>query len=255
MKNRLKKHLPNAITCANLFSGCIGIVFAFQGNLIAAAYAIFLSAIFDFFDGLASRVLKSFSGIGKDLDSLADMVSFGVLPAVIMYQLLLQAHQIDNVSTYLNFIAFLIPVFSALRLAKFNVDTRQSENFIGLPTPANAILIASFPLIIDHHNRYYTPYLLNPYVLSVFIVIMCSLLVAEVPMMSLKFKNKDFNENIFRYLLLLFSAILILFFKFAAVPVVIFIYVTLSIIQFKFTHVSVMGGSSKDVKTSPDKHL
>ena len=255
MKNRLKKHLPNAITCANLFSGCIGIVFAFQGNLIAAAYAIFLSAIFDFFDGLASRVLKSFSGIGKDLDSLADMVSFGVLPAVIMYQLLLQAHQIDNVSTYLNFIAFLIPVFSALRLAKFNVDTRQAENFIGLPTPANAILIASFPLIIDHHNRYYTPYLLNPYVLSVFIVIMCSLLVAEMPMMSLKFKNKDFNENIFRYLLLLFSAILILFFKFAAVPVVIFIYITLSIIQFKFTHVSVISGSSKDVKTSPDKHL
>lgn len=255
MKNRLKKHLPNAITCANLFSGCIGIVFAFQGNLIAAAYAIFLSAIFDFFDGLASRVLKSFSGIGKDLDSLADMVSFGVLPAVIMYQLLLQAHQIDNISTYLNFIAFLIPVFSALRLAKFNIDTRQSENFIGLPTPANAILIASFPLIIDHHNRYFTPYLINPYILSVFIIIMCSLLVAEMPMMSLKFKNKDFNENIFRYLLLLFSAILILFFKFAAVPVIIFIYVTLSIIQFKFTNMSVMGGSSKDIKTSPDKHL
>jgi len=248
MKNRVKKHLPNAITCANLFSGCIGIVFAFQGNLIAAAYAIFLSAIFDFFDGLASRVLKSFSGIGKDLDSLADMVSFGVLPAVIMYQLLLQAHQIDNVSTYLNFIAFLIPVFSALRLAKFNVDTRQAENFIGLPTPANAILIASFPLIIDHHNRYYTPYLLNPYILSIFIIVMCSLLVVEMPMMSLKFKNRDFNENIFRYLLLLFSAILILFFKFAAVPVIIFIYVTLSIIQFKFTSVSIMSGTPKDVK-------
>jgi CDP-diacylglycerol--serine O-phosphatidyltransferase len=248
MKNRVKKHLPNAITCANLFSGCIGIVFAFQGNLIAAAYAIFLSAIFDFFDGLASRVLKSFSGIGKDLDSLADMVSFGVLPAVIMYQLLLQAHQIDNISTYLNFIAFLIPVFSALRLAKFNVDTRQAENFIGLPTPANAILIASFPLIIDHHNRYYTPYLLNPYILSIFIIVMCSLLVVEMPMMSLKFKNRDFNENIFRYLLLLFSAILILFFKFAAVPVIIFIYVTLSIIQFKFTSVSIMSGTPKDVK-------
>src|SRR5271154_7083257 len=236
MKNRLKKHLPNAITCANLFSGCVGIVLAFRGELVAAAYAIFLSAIFDFFDGLASRVLKSFSGIGKDLDSLADMVSFGVLPAVIMYQLLLQAHQINNVSTYLNFIAFLIPVFSALRLAKFNVDMRQSENFIGLPTPANAILIASFPLIIDHHNRYYTPYLLNPYILSVFIIIMCSLLVAEMPMMSLKFKNKDFNENIFRYLLLLFSAILILFFKFAAVPVIIVMYITLSIIQFKFSN-------------------
>jgi CDP-diacylglycerol--serine O-phosphatidyltransferase len=241
MKNRLKKHLPNAITCANLFSGCIGIVFAFKGELIAAAYAIFLSAIFDFFDGLASRVLKSFSGIGKDLDSLADMVSFGVLPAVIMYQLFLQAHQIDKISTWLNFIAFLIPVFSALRLAKFNVDTRQAENFIGMPTPANAILIASFPIIISHHNQYFTPYLLNPYVLSCFIIVMCSLLVIEMPMMSLKFKNRDFNQNIYRYLLLLFSAILILFFKFAAVPVVIFIYITLSIIQFKFTNDKVPG--------------
>jgi CDP-diacylglycerol--serine O-phosphatidyltransferase len=240
MKNRLKKHFPNAITCLNLFSGCVGIVLAFQGELIAAAYAIFLSAIFDFFDGLASRVLKSFSGIGKDLDSLADMVSFGVLPAVIMYQIMLQAHQIYKISTYLNFVAFLIPVFSALRLAKFNVDTRQAENFIGLPTPANAILIASFPLIIDHDNQYYTPYLMNPYILVCFIIIMCTLLVVEVPMMSLKFKNRDFNENIFRYLLLLFSAILILFFKFAAVPVVIFIYIILSIIKFKIAHDPIM---------------
>jgi CDP-diacylglycerol--serine O-phosphatidyltransferase len=236
MKTRLKKHFPNAITCANLFSGCVGIVLAFKGELVAASYAIFLSAIFDFFDGLASRVLKSFSGIGKDLDSLADVVSFGVLPAVIMYQLFLQGHQIDNVSTYLNFIAFLIAVFSALRLAKFNTDTRQSENFIGLPTPANAILIASFPIIISHNNQYYTPYLVNPYILTGFTIVMCTLLVLEVPMMSLKFKNSDFNENIYRYLLLLISAILILFFKFAAVPVVILIYIILSIIKFKFAN-------------------
>jgi len=250
MKNRVKKHLPNAITCANLFSGCIGIVLAFKGELIAAAYAIFLSAIFDFFDGLASRVLKSFSGIGKDLDSLADMVSFGVLPAVIMYQLFLQAPQINKVSSWLNFIAFLIPVFSALRLAKFNVDTRQAENFIGLPTPANAILIASFPIIISHHNRFYTPYLLNPYVLPVFVVVMCTLLVIEMPMMSLKFKNSDLNQNIYRYLLLLFSAILILFFKFAAVPVIIFIYVILSIIQFKFTSPVLISTPQNDIKKS-----
>lgn len=247
MKHRLKKHLPNAITCANLFSGCVGIVLAFQGELVAAAYAIFLSAIFDFFDGLASRVLKSFSGIGKELDSLADIVSFGVLPAVIMYQLFLQAHQIDRVSDWLNFIAFLIPVFSALRLAKFNTDTRQSEHFIGMPTPANAILIASFPIIIDHHNVYYTPYLVNPYVLSCFTVIMCSLLVVEVPMLSLKFKNSDFNKNIFRYLLLLFSAILILFFKFAAVPVIVLMYIILSVIQFKFSGDPFISTTHKDM--------
>src|SRR5271168_3623073 len=126
MKLKIKKHLPNAITCANLFSGCVGIVLAFQGELIPSAYALFLAAIFDFFDGFAARVLQSFSGIGRDLDSLADMVSFGLLPSAIMYELFLQVPQIDKVSHYLNFIAFLIPVFSALRLAKFNNDTRQT---------------------------------------------------------------------------------------------------------------------------------
>src|SRR5476651_993872 len=175
MKKRVKKHLHNAITCANLFIRCIGIVFAFQGNLLYAAYALFLAAVFDFFDGFASRLLQSFSGIGKDLDSLADMVSFGVLPSVIIYELFLQAPQIEHVSVYLNFIAFLIPVFSALRLAKFNIDERQAEIFIGLPTPANAILIASLPLIIDQHPNL-AIYILNPYILSIFTVVMCALL-------------------------------------------------------------------------------
>jgi CDP-diacylglycerol--serine O-phosphatidyltransferase len=240
MKKRVSKHVPNAITCANLFSGCIGIVFAFQENLIFASYALFLAAIFDFFDGFASRVLKSFSGIGKDLDSLADMVSFGVLPAAILYELFLQTPQIPKVSSWLNFIAFLIAVFSMLRLAKFNNDTRQSESFIGLPTPANAILIASFPFILEHHPRL-SQYVLNPYGLAAFVLVMCTLLVAEIPMMSLKFKNSDFNKNIYRYLLLLFSAILILFFKFAAVPVIIIMYITLSIIQFKFYNDKISG--------------
>jgi CDP-diacylglycerol--serine O-phosphatidyltransferase len=240
MKKRVKKHLPNAITCANLFSGCVGIVFAFQGELIIASYAIFLSAIFDFFDGLASRVLQSYSGIGKDLDSLADLVSFGFLPAAILYELFLQSPQIARISPYLNFIPFAIVIFSALRLAKFNVDTRQAEIFIGLPTPANAILIASLPLTIEQHNSS-AHYILNQYGLSVLVLVMCALLVAELPLMSLKFKNRDFNQNIYRYLLLLFSAILILFFKFAAVPVVILFYITLSIIQFKIAHDKVPG--------------
>jgi CDP-diacylglycerol--serine O-phosphatidyltransferase len=240
MKKRVSRHLPNAITCANLFSGCIGIVFTFQDNLIFAAYALFLAAIFDFFDGFASRVLQSFSGIGKDLDSLADMVSFGVLPSAIMYELFLRSPQIDNISHYLNFIAFLIPVFSALRLAKFNNDTRQSESFIGLTTTANGILIASLPLILEQHPIL-SRYILNPYGLAVFVLVMCILLVAEIPLMSLKFKNRDFNQNIFRYLLLLFSAILILFFKFAAVPVVIIFYIALSLIQLKFTDNIIVG--------------
>jgi CDP-diacylglycerol--serine O-phosphatidyltransferase len=240
MKKRVRKHVPNAITCCNLFSGCVGVVFAFSDNLIFAAYAIFLAAIFDFFDGFASRVLQSFSGIGKDLDSLADLVSFGLLPSVILYEMFLISPQIPGVSVVLNFLPFILVVFSALRLAKFNNDVRQSENFIGLPTPANAILIASFPFILNRHPIL-APYILNPYGLSCFVLIMCALLVAEIPLMSLKFKNRDFQKNIYRYLLLLFSAILILFFKFAAVPVIIVMYVTLSIIQFRFTNDKISG--------------
>ena len=240
MKKRVSKHVPNAITCANLFSGCVGIVFAFNDNLIFAAYALMLAAIFDFFDGFASRVLKSFSGIGKDLDSLADMVSFGFLPSAILYELFLSAPQVPHLSPYLNFLAFLISVFSALRLAKFNNDSRQADSFIGLPTPANAILIASLPLILEQHPAF-SSYILNQYLLSALVVVMCALLVAELPMMSLKFKNTDVNKNIYRYLLLLFSAILILFFKFAAVPVILLLYITLSIVQFKFAHDQVSG--------------
>ncbi|RFZ85534.1 CDP-diacylglycerol--serine O-phosphatidyltransferase [Mucilaginibacter terrenus] len=244
MKRRVKKHLPNAITCANLFSGCVGIVFAFQDNLVIAAYAIFLAAIFDFFDGFASRVLNSQSCIGKDLDSLSDMVSFGVLPSAIVYELLLRAPQVPGFSEYFNYLAFLLAVFSMLRLAKFNTDTRQADSFIGLPTPANAILIASFPLILQQYEGF-ARYILNPYVLVCFIALMCTLLVAEIPLMSLKFKNSDFNKNFYRYLLLLFSAILILFFKFAAVPVVIVMYITLSLIQLKFANEGMMSSSHK----------
>ena len=244
MRKRVQRHVPNAITCANLFSGCVGIVLSLSDSpqgLHQGAYCIFLAAIFDFFDGFASRVLKATTGIGKDLDSLADMVSFGVLPSVILYKFFQQSDQIPHVSAYLNYIAFLIPVFSALRLAKFNVDTRQAEKFIGLPTPANAILIASFPLIHEHHDSFYSNYITNPIILSIFTVVMCVLLVAELPLLSLKFKNTDVHENIYRYLLLLFSAILILFFKFAAVPVVIFLYIVLSIIQFKIDNDKVPG--------------
>ncbi|GAB3930404.1 CDP-alcohol phosphatidyltransferase family protein [Mucilaginibacter myungsuensis] len=239
MRKRVKKHVPNAITCANLFSGCVGIVFAFSDNLVFAAYCIFLSAIFDFFDGFASRVLQAFSGIGKDLDSLADMVSFGFLPSAILYQLFLRSPQVYPIDSYLCFISFAIAVFSALRLAKFNNDTRQAEIFIGLPTPANAILIASIPFILEHYSAF-DHYILNRYTLTTLTVVMCALLVAEIPLMSLKFKPRD-PRNLYRYLLLLVSAILILFFKFAAVPVVIFIYIALSIIQFKFKNDKIPG--------------
>lgn len=229
----MKRHLPNFITCLNLFSGCIGIVYAFKGELIIAGYAILFAAIFDFFDGMIARLLKTYSDIGKELDSLADMVSFGVLPSVIVYQLFLQSPQVGNVSPFLNMSAFLIAVFSALRLAKFNVDVRQAENFIGLPTPANALLIASLPMILSQDNWFFSSYILNPFFLFIFSLGMSILLVTEIPLISLKFKSLNWNDNLFRYILVISALLLVLIFKFAAVPIIVFIYILLSLIQFR----------------------
>ena len=227
----MKKHIPNAITCLNLFSGCLGIVFAFEGELEWASYAILVAAVFDFLDGMLARLLNAYSDIGKDLDSLADVVSFGVLPSVIIYQLFLLS---TSSSAWLNYSAFLIAIFSALRLAKFNNDIRQTENFIGLPTPANAMLIASLPFIADGGNVV-SPYLQNPIFLAVFSLGMGLLLISEIHLMSLKFSGIDLNKNLYRYILVFSSLVLLLIFKFAAVPLIMVAYFTISFIQFRAT--------------------
>ncbi len=222
----MKKHIPNAITCLNLLSGCIGLVYAFDNQLITAGYFILISALFDFFDGMLARLLKAYSEIGKELDSLADMVSFGVLPSVMVYQLFRMA---APEQAYLPFFAFLIAIFSALRLAKFNIDTRQTENFIGLPTPANALFILSLPHIVASETL--AEYILNPVILAIITLVMSLLLVAELPLFSLKFKNLKFSANLFRFILLGLSVILLIILKFAAIPLVILSYLILSFIQ------------------------
>ena len=229
----MKKNIPNAITCAHLFSGCVGIVFAFHGRLDYAAYAVFIAAFFDFLDGMAARLLKVHSDLGKQLDSLADTVSFGVLPSVIIYHLFYLPNENPNNVNWYYFGAFFIAVFSALRLAKFNVDTRQTNSFIGLPTPASAMIAASFPLILAQGNASFTRIILNPYFLAAYIVLNCWLLVAELPLLSLKFKNLSLNENIYRYVLLFFAGVCLVIFKFAAIPVIIIFYIILSIIQIR----------------------
>ncbi|MGI4750925.1 MAG: CDP-diacylglycerol--serine O-phosphatidyltransferase [Janthinobacterium lividum] len=231
----MKKHIPNAITCTHLFSGCIGIVFAFHEKLDYAAYAVFIAAFFDFLDGMAARLLKVHSEIGKQLDSLADMVSFGVLPSVIIYHLF-HLSETESAKSYWFFSAFFIAVFSTLRLAKFNVDTRQTNSFIGLPTPASAMLSASFPLILLFQpNTVFTGIILNQWFLITYIIVNCWLLVAELPLMSLKFKNLNFAENSYRYILLIFGVFCLLIFKFAAIPIIILFYIILSIIQIRTT--------------------
>lgn len=223
------KHIPNLITCLNLFTGCIASVFAFNGDLETAAYLILLAAAFDFMDGLAARALKAYSEIGKQLDSLADMVSFGFIPGLFVYKML-QMNLVENgLPLYLSYLGFIITVFSGLRLAKFNIDTRQSENFIGLATPANTLFFISLPFI-NGASIEMLSILTNPIVLIFLSFGMSFLLVSEIPLFSFKFKSTSISKNIHRYLLLLISLILIIFFKFAAIPMIIVIYILLSII-------------------------
>jgi len=222
----MKRHIPNAITCANLFSGCIGVVFAFKGELEIAAYFVLLSGIFDFFDGMVARLLNVKSAIGKELDSLADMVSFGFLPGVIMFQLLKTS---DYSSEYLPYLGFIITVFSALRLAKFNVDERQTEEFIGLNTPMNTLFIVSLPFIAKDY-----PEIIGSSVLLIAITAITSfLLVSEIKIFSLKFSNTTWAKNKFKFIFLILSALLTAFLQFAAVPFVLVIYIVLSIFHFR----------------------
>lgn len=231
----MTKYIPNTITIFNLLSGCMGIVIAFNHpeKLEYAAYAIFIAAMFDFLDGMFARLLNAHSAMGKELDSLADMISFGLLPAVIIYKLFAGSPAVGPVSEFLNYSAFLITVFSAIRLAKFNNDPRQSENFIGLPTPANAILVASFPMILMQGNEFLISCVTNSYFLFFFCLGSSLLLVMELPLLSLKFKTLAFGDNIFRYILILSGLILFLIVKFAAIPLIIGLYILLSIIQFR----------------------
>jgi len=221
-----KKNLPNAITCANLFSGCIGIVFAFKGHLETTAYFVILSGIFDFFDGMVARLLNVKSAIGKDLDSLADMVSFGFLPGVIMFHLLKAS---DYSSEYLPYLGFIITVFSAIRLAKFNNDSRQTEDFIGLNTPMNTLFICSLPFIAHDY-----PQIISSSILLIAITAIISfLLVSEIKIFSLKFSNLSWAKNKIKFIFLMLSAILIAFLQFAAIPFVLVLYIALSFLHFK----------------------
>ena len=194
----LIRHIPNTITCCNLMSGCAAIGAAFYGNYLWAAVMIVVGALFDFFDGLSARALGVSSPIGKELDSLADVVTFGVAPSAILFYLFHEVHYPEVVlpfKTYLPYTAFLVAAFSALRLAKFNLDMRQTTQFIGLPTPANALFWAS--LVLGQH-AFLVSLRFNVVFLLLFMVLFCWLLVAEVPMLALKFKNLSWQDNKWR---------------------------------------------------------
>lgn len=218
--------IPNIITCLNLLSGCMAIAAAFNHDFLCAFIFIVAAAIFDFLDGFLARLLKSFSGIGKDLDSLADVVSFGVAPAIMMFCIL---KPLPNAGNEI-FIVFILAAFSALRLAKFNVDTRQTSEFIGLPTPANGILISSL-VYLASQGSFYNIIILNKWAAIGLSVILSILLVSEIRMFSFKFKDFSLKNNIIRYLFMGISAMLIAIYKLESVPAIILIYIIMSIIR------------------------
>ena len=246
------KQLPNILTLANLFCGALAIIFILHAPQYIAEFngaeytitnpepvywasaLVVLAALFDFLDGLAARWLKLQSPFGKELDSLADMVSFGIVPGMILFRLLRSAYmQLPDVFdvSYLNLApALLVPCFAAYRLAKFNLDTRQSENFIGMPTPAVGLLVASFPLIVLYNPFNLAPLLQNIWILYGIVILLCYLMVAEIPMLSMKFKNLQMGQNWPRLLLILLAVAGIPVLRFATVPFVFICYVLLSVI-------------------------
>lgn len=217
----ITQHLPNILTLSNLFCGCIGILLAREFPLYAPAYLVWLACTFDFFDGFAARMLKTTSIIGKELDSLADMVSFGVLPAVVMFTWLEKL----SPETYIPYIAFLIALFSALRLAKFNVDENQTDSFIGLPTPANALFITGL-VFLDAPFDFITSSTASLVSIS---IIFSLLLVAPLDLFALKFKNFSWADNKLRFTFIGLSVLLLGWKQAEGVPLIILLYIILSL--------------------------
>ena len=224
----MKKHIPNSITCCNLVSGSIATFYAFAGNAEMALIWIVVGAVFDFFDGMTARLLGVSSPIGKELDSLADVITFGLAPSTIVFAELSVIDYpafLEPLRPWLPFAAFIMAAFSALRLAKFNLDERQTTSFIGLPTPANALFWAS--LIVGSRELIEgNPYMV--FALLMLLAVSCWLLVSEVPMFALKFKHWGWAGNQTRYIFIATSALLIAIFGITGIAIVILWYVVLS---------------------------
>lgn len=237
----IKKHIPNTITLLNLLAGLLALIHAFNGNYNEAFSLVCLGIFFDFWDGFFARIWKVQSPIGLQLDSLADMVTSGVVPGLVMYKMLgdIQENQAQynlTEDTYfmgvVPYLGFLITLASCYRLAKFNVDTRQTDSFIGLPTPANALLIMSIPMIQFHSEfEWLVDFLSNPYVLVGITVLSSYLLNAEIPLFSLKVKNFSWEKYKMQVVFLIISVILIALLEFIAIPIIILLYVILSVVN------------------------
>lgn len=229
----MKSFIPNLFTLLNLLSGAMATIFALKGDYTLAAGLVFLGIICDFLDGFLARRLGVESDLGLQLDSLADMVTSGLVPGIVLYKLLELSMTTEwEYMQWLPFIGLIVTLASGYRLAKFNISTDQKDYFIGLPTPANALLILSLPLIISYQNNdTINSIILNRYVLISVTIISAILLNAPIKLIALKFKTWNFSNNIGAYLLLVLSAVLLIVFNFAAIPLIIITYILLSLLN------------------------
>ncbi len=243
-----KNHIPNIVTLLNVFCGSVAAIFAANSNFVMAAIFVFLGIFFDFFDGLIARKLNVQSELGIQLDSLADMITSGLVPGIVMFKLL--SLVVNSSDTFINeewnsyfnwsginasmlpFIAFLITMASAYRLAKFNLDEDQQDHFIGLPTPANTLLIISLPLIIEFQNNdIMNSIILNKWFLIALTLVSSYLLNSKIDLFALKFKDWSFKNNSIRYVFLLLSVVMLIILKFAAIPLIVVLYVLMSLLN------------------------
>jgi len=233
----LKKYIPNTFTMANVMCGCLATIFAVNNHLDWAAGFVAAGVLFDFFDGFFARILNAQSELGLQLDSLADMITSGLVPGIIMYKLLDEAvgtpwgATLTSIHFNVAYLGFAITLASAYRLAKFNIDTEQTHSFMGLPTPANTLLILSIPLILLHEDYAFAKALFtNTYVLLGITAVSCWLLNARIPLFALKFKNWSFTDNKVRYVFLLLAVLSLILFHFLGVMISILAYILLSLI-------------------------
>ena len=233
MANCITRHIPNTVTCCNLICGCIASVMAFQARYDMAIIFIIIGAVFDFFDGMLARLFKVSGPLGKELDSLADDITFGFAPSVIVFSLFKEVHYpefLQSMADFIPYTAFLISAFSALRLGKFNIDPRQSTSFIGMPTPANALFWGS--LVVGGHD-FLVSESFNALYLLALDILMSYLLIAEIPMFSLKFKNLTWKDNKVSYIFLLVCIPLLIIFRISGFAAIILWYILLSLITRK----------------------
>ena len=242
---QIKKHIPNAITLLNLASGLLAIIAIFKGYYDEAFLFVCLGIFFDFWDGFFARKFKVSGELGLQLDSLADVVTSGVVPGLMIFKLLLDIQEDDTSIYYLTedfyymgfvpYLGFIITLASAYRLAKFNIDTRQSDSFIGLPTPANALFIMSIPMIqFDGTHEWLVNALFNPFVLLTISFVSAYMLNAEIPLFSLKIKDFSWDKNKLQVFFLAIAATLLLFLGFTASPIIILLYVAISVVNNTF---------------------